>query len=126
MRSYIVTSVLLAALFACNSRGPRSEDRGLPGLMPMETPDAGPSFPRPDLGDAAMPPPLVDVDAREPPEAACADSEERCYDDDLRGWTCVDTSTSASHCGGCNVACDDGASCTDGACGCPAGQAVCA
>ncbi|MBM4374690.1 MAG: hypothetical protein FJ095_06370 [Deltaproteobacteria bacterium] len=37
----------------------------------------------------------------------------------LCGVTCVDTKTSAQHCGGCNKACTGGQVCNAGACGCP-------
>lgn len=41
------------------------------------------------------------------------------------GGACVDLQTSAAHCGQCDNACPAGGVCTDGTCGCPAGQSVC-
>ncbi len=39
---------------------------------------------------------------------------------------CIDTTTDASNCGGCGVACPAGVACQDGACACPSGAEVCA
>jgi len=41
------------------------------------------------------------------------------------GGACVNTLTSAIHCGGCGMACATGESCTDGVCGCPGGGTSC-
>ena len=63
-------------------------------------------------GDGAM------VDGGEPP---CSSGTTMCGD------RCVDTMNSRAHCGGCDVACDVGEACIEGACGvlCPAGQDEC-
>ncbi len=41
------------------------------------------------------------------------------------GGACVDVQTNAAHCGQCDAACPTGGVCTNGTCGCPAGQQVC-
>jgi hypothetical protein len=41
------------------------------------------------------------------------------------GSSCTDTLTDNSNCGNCGHACDVGTSCTNGGCGCPAGQMDC-
>lgn len=43
----------------------------------------------------------------------------------LCGPTCVDTLTSAAHCGGCGLTCDGGEVCADGACACAPGFTQC-
>jgi hypothetical protein len=39
---------------------------------------------------------------------------------------CVDTTSSASHCGSCDTSCAGGETCQSGACACPSGQTFCA
>lgn len=41
------------------------------------------------------------------------------------GGLCVDTKTSAEHCGGCGLACEAGRPCESGMCACPMGQTLC-
>lgn len=41
------------------------------------------------------------------------------------GSTCVDESTNAEHCGGCDKPCGGGQGCAGGMCTCPAGQTYC-
>lgn len=59
--------------------------------------------------------------------AACSssDSDECKAHEELCDGSCVDTSTSAAHCGACGEACDDGLVCHEGSCVCPAGMSVC-
>lgn len=54
-------------------------------------------------------------------EASCPSGQVSC------DGTCVDTSTSAAHCGSCDNACAPGATCTAGVCDspCPHGKAPC-
>jgi hypothetical protein len=49
----------------------------------------------------------------------CATGQERC------GQSCVNTATSAAHCGGCWKACNAGESCSASACTCPTIGAAC-
>jgi hypothetical protein len=42
------------------------------------------------------------------------------------GTTCVDTTSNALHCGGCDVACPAGVACVDSECACPEGTTLCA
>jgi expansin (peptidoglycan-binding protein) len=41
------------------------------------------------------------------------------------GGLCIDTKTSAEHCGGCGLACEAGRPCMAGVCACPMGQTMC-
>lgn len=52
-------------------------------------------------------------------EGSCPSGQVIC------GGACVDTQTSAAHCGECNNACTAGAVCTAGECACPNGQMLC-
>ena len=58
-----------------------------------------------------------------------ADTDEACDDDAglSCGGTCIDPLTNASHCGGCDVACDAGQVCDAGSCAsaCSGGRTAC-
>ena len=55
----------------------------------------------------------------------CVDGACVCGDFTSCGGQCVDTETSAQHCGGCNMGCGSGGSCVDGECECTAPGAMC-
>jgi hypothetical protein len=42
------------------------------------------------------------------------------------GTTCIDTTSNAAHCGGCELPCPGGVQCVDGECACPEGTMLCA
>lgn len=48
-----------------------------------------------------------------------------CYDQSTQTYDCRDTLSDPDNCGGCDVKCPSGSSCTNGTCDCPSGSLFC-
>ena len=88
----------------------------LADLAPTKLPDAGadlvaqPDLPAADLAADKLPSTTPDVNASTPDAGGCPTGTTLC------GSTCVDTLTTAAHCGTCEIACAPGQICANGSC----------